>query len=229
MARSLIVVEGYVDVIAMVTSGFAGAVAPLGTALTENQLALLWKMADEPILCFDGDTRRPEGGLARRRPRAAAAQTRKEPALCAAAGGAGPRRPRALRRARRDRGGDRRRARTCRRDLVARDRGRQFCHPRAPRRAGSADRRARQRHPRRGGAALLPPGSCRAPAAHLCARDRARRLRPRPIRAAARAANHPAASPRRGGAGRRPVRARTRAPRPRSPAAPTRRRARSSR
>jgi len=51
----LIVVEGYVDVIAMVTSGFGGAVAPLGTALTEKQLALLWKMADEPILCFDGD------------------------------------------------------------------------------------------------------------------------------------------------------------------------------
>jgi len=51
----LVVVEGYVDVIAMVTSGFAGSVAPLGTALTENQLALLWKMADEPILCFDGD------------------------------------------------------------------------------------------------------------------------------------------------------------------------------
>ena len=51
----LIVVEGYVDVIAMVTSGFAGALAPLGTALTENQLALLWKMADEPTLCFDGD------------------------------------------------------------------------------------------------------------------------------------------------------------------------------
>ena len=51
----LIVVEGYVDVIAMVASGFAGSVAPLGTALTENQLALLWKMADEPILCFDGD------------------------------------------------------------------------------------------------------------------------------------------------------------------------------
>jgi DNA primase len=51
----LVVVEGYVDVIAMVTSGFPGAVAPLGTALTENQLALLWKMTDEPILCFDGD------------------------------------------------------------------------------------------------------------------------------------------------------------------------------
>ncbi|MET4218613.1 DNA primase [Bradyrhizobium sp. LB14.3] len=52
---ALVVVEGYVDVIAMVTAGFAGSVAPLGTALTENQLALLWKMADEPILCFDGD------------------------------------------------------------------------------------------------------------------------------------------------------------------------------
>lgn len=52
---ALIVVEGYVDVIAMVTAGFPGAVAPLGTALTESQLALLWKMADEPILCFDGD------------------------------------------------------------------------------------------------------------------------------------------------------------------------------
>jgi DNA primase len=51
----LIVVEGYVDVIAMVTTGYAGTVAPLGTALTESQLALLWKMADEPILCFDGD------------------------------------------------------------------------------------------------------------------------------------------------------------------------------
>src|SRR5882672_10666580 len=52
---ALIVVEGYVDVIAMVTTGFAASVAPLGTALTENQLMLLWKMADEPILCFDGD------------------------------------------------------------------------------------------------------------------------------------------------------------------------------
>jgi len=52
---ALVVVEGYVDVIAMVGAGFAASVAPLGTALTENQLALLWKMADEPILCFDGD------------------------------------------------------------------------------------------------------------------------------------------------------------------------------
>src|SRR5512143_3681966 len=51
----IIAVEGYVDVIAMVTAGFPATVAPLGTALTEDQLTLLWKMADEPILCFDGD------------------------------------------------------------------------------------------------------------------------------------------------------------------------------
>jgi DNA primase len=51
----LIVVEGYVDVIAMVTAGYPATVAPLGTALTEDQLGLLWKMADEPVLCFDGD------------------------------------------------------------------------------------------------------------------------------------------------------------------------------
>jgi DNA primase len=51
----IIAVEGYVDVIAMVTAGYEAAVAPLGTSLTEDQLALLWKMADEPVLCFDGD------------------------------------------------------------------------------------------------------------------------------------------------------------------------------
>ncbi|HEY1371096.1 MAG TPA: DNA primase [Pseudolabrys sp.] len=51
----LIAVEGYVDVIAMVNAGYPATVAPLGTALTEDQLGLLWKMADEPILCFDGD------------------------------------------------------------------------------------------------------------------------------------------------------------------------------
>src|SRR5262245_9696979 len=51
----LIVVEGYIDVIAMVTAGYPAAVAPLGTALTEEQLGLIWRMADEPILCFDGD------------------------------------------------------------------------------------------------------------------------------------------------------------------------------
>ena len=51
----LIAVEGYVDVIAMATAGFEATVAPLGTALTAEQLALMWRMADEPVLCFDGD------------------------------------------------------------------------------------------------------------------------------------------------------------------------------
>jgi DNA primase len=52
---ALIAVEGYVDVIAMVSAGYEATVAPLGTALTADQLVLLWKMADEPTLCFDGD------------------------------------------------------------------------------------------------------------------------------------------------------------------------------
>jgi DNA primase len=53
--QPLIVVEGYVDAIAMAVAGFEGAVAPLGTALTEEQLGLCWRMVDEPVLCFDGD------------------------------------------------------------------------------------------------------------------------------------------------------------------------------
>ncbi len=51
----LIVAEGYMDVIALVRAGFRGGVAPLGTALTELQLAELWRHTPEPILCFDGD------------------------------------------------------------------------------------------------------------------------------------------------------------------------------
>ena len=51
----LIVCEGYMDVIAMSEAGFAHAVAPLGTALTEEQLGLLWRAGPEPVLCFDGD------------------------------------------------------------------------------------------------------------------------------------------------------------------------------
>jgi DNA primase len=54
-AGTVIAVEGYVDVIQMVGAGFGHTVAPLGTALTERQLQILWRIADEPILCFDGD------------------------------------------------------------------------------------------------------------------------------------------------------------------------------
>ena len=53
--QPVIVAEGYMDVIALHGAGFVGAVAPLGTALTEGQLGELWKLADEPYLCFDGD------------------------------------------------------------------------------------------------------------------------------------------------------------------------------
>lgn len=51
----LIVCEGYMDAIALAEAGFGHAVAPLGTALTEDQLGLLWRAGPEPVLCFDGD------------------------------------------------------------------------------------------------------------------------------------------------------------------------------
>jgi len=51
----LIVAEGYMDVIALHQAGFATAVAPLGTAITESQLKLLWRVSPEPVLCLDGD------------------------------------------------------------------------------------------------------------------------------------------------------------------------------
>lgn len=52
---TIIAVEGYMDVIALYQAGVENVVAPLGTALTDNQLALLWKMSPQPVLCFDGD------------------------------------------------------------------------------------------------------------------------------------------------------------------------------
>lgn len=52
---TLIAVEGYMDVIALHQAGVENAVAPLGTALTENQLKLLWRICPSPVLCFDGD------------------------------------------------------------------------------------------------------------------------------------------------------------------------------
>ena len=58
-STQIIVAEGYMDVIALVRAGFDASVAPLGTAMTEDQLHLLWRVAPEPILAFDGD----EAGL----------------------------------------------------------------------------------------------------------------------------------------------------------------------
>ncbi|TMV08044.1 DNA primase [Ruegeria sediminis] len=54
--QPLIVAEGYMDVIALSEAGFGAAVAPLGTAITEHQLQLLWRIADEPVIALDGDT-----------------------------------------------------------------------------------------------------------------------------------------------------------------------------
>ena len=51
----VVVVEGYMDVIALAAAGIEDAVAPLGTALTERQIELLWRLTEKPVLCFDGD------------------------------------------------------------------------------------------------------------------------------------------------------------------------------
>jgi len=53
--QRLIVAEGYMDVIALDRAGFHAAVAPLGTAITEHQLQMLWRITDEPIVALDGD------------------------------------------------------------------------------------------------------------------------------------------------------------------------------
>lgn len=54
--QPLIVAEGYMDVIALVEGGFGATVAPLGTAVTDNQLQMMWRISDEPIIALDGDT-----------------------------------------------------------------------------------------------------------------------------------------------------------------------------
>ena len=53
--NSAILVEGNMDVISLHQAGFTQTVAPMGTALTENQIQLLWRLCDEPVICFDGD------------------------------------------------------------------------------------------------------------------------------------------------------------------------------
>lgn len=57
--KTLLVVEGYMDVIGLARGGFDNVVAPLGTAITEDQISLLWRLVNEPVLCLDGD----EAGL----------------------------------------------------------------------------------------------------------------------------------------------------------------------
>ncbi|MEZ5796824.1 MAG: DNA primase [Paracoccaceae bacterium] len=61
--KPLIVAEGYMDVIALSEAGFTAAVAPLGTAVTEDQLRLVWRIADEPLIALDGDAAGIRAGL----------------------------------------------------------------------------------------------------------------------------------------------------------------------
>ena len=61
--NQVIATEGYMDTISLHKFGFKTAVAPLGTAITEMQIELLWKLANEPILCFDSDTAGRKAGI----------------------------------------------------------------------------------------------------------------------------------------------------------------------
>ena len=70
-AKRLIVVEGYMDVIALDRAGISEAVAPNGTAVTEAQLERMWRLDPSPILCFDGDSAGQEGRDPRGTPRPA--------------------------------------------------------------------------------------------------------------------------------------------------------------
>ncbi len=175
----MVAVEGYVDVIAMVTAGFPAAVAPLGTALTEDQLALLWKMADEPVLCFDGDN----AGLRAAYRAVDLAMPRLKPG-------------KSLKFALLPQGQDpddllRSGGREAVAEVIAAARpladmlwareteGHSVRHAGAARGAGSARQRRHRRHRRRGGAQILPAGFFRA------ARRNFSRRRKRPAASAA--------------------------------------------
>ena len=136
-AQTIIVAEGYMDVIALVRAGFDYAVAPLGTALTEDQLHLLWRTAPEPILAFDGD----EAGSARRASRrasgAAASEARLFAALCVPARRRGSGHAHRATGRGRDAQASRRGAAAVEGAVARGDRGQGFLHARTPRRSGA--------------------------------------------------------------------------------------------
>ena len=195
-AGAIVVVEGYIDAIAMSEAGFPNVVAPLGTALTPDQCALLWAMASEPILCFDGD------GAGRR-----AAFRAIETALPLIGAGKSLRfallpegqDPDDLIRPERS-GGDGRasqgRAAARRHAVHARNRWRALRHARAARGARAAPRRGGRKNRRRDAAPALPGGHEAAPFGVFRRRTRAAgaRLRRREtgLRPAARRAVSPA-------------------------------------
>ena len=155
---TLIVVEGYLDVIAAVTAGFEGTVAPLGTALTEDHLQLIWRMTDIPVLCFRRRYGRPARGGTGGGSGFAGTGAGQVGQDRASARGPGPGRPDPRRRARRLPARARRRHAFERDGVRARD-----ARPcaRNPGSAGGARRtlaRTRKQYSRRHGPAPLPAG-----------------------------------------------------------------------
>ena len=154
-AGTVIVAEGYMDVIALAQAGLEHAVAPLGTAITEAQLELLWKLAPEPVVALDGDAGRPRRRPAAGRPRAAAARPRPLAALRADAARPGSRR-RGPRRRRRARCGAARRLAADRRPaLGARDRAARCSTAPSAARRSTPPARASRPHRRPGPARAL--------------------------------------------------------------------------
>ena len=107
-AKRLIVVEGYMDVIALDRAGIAEVVAPNGTAVTEAQLERMWRLEPAPILCFDGDSAGQKAAIRAALRALPHLGARAHPALRRAARRPGPRRCRQSGRARGDRGAARR-------------------------------------------------------------------------------------------------------------------------
>jgi DNA primase len=152
----VISVEGYVDVIAMAAAGFPNVVATMGTALPAEQFNQMWRMSEEPILCFDGDK---------------AGRKAADRAVDTALPLLGPGRtlrfaflpdgqdPDDLARSRRDRGGAERRPTVDRRAVDAGTASGPARHSGTPRRAGATSRRGRQGNCRRDAAPPLPAGA----------------------------------------------------------------------
>ena len=146
----IVVVEGYMDVVALAQAGIAEAVAPLGTALTEAQLERLWRMADVPLLCLDGDSAGQKAALRAAHRALPLLQPGRSLAFATLPAGAGSRRPDPGRRRARDRDGTARHRAAGRAPVVRRAQTRAAGHPRTARRpAPAADRPRRDRRPSR--------------------------------------------------------------------------------
>ena len=134
---ALIVAEGYMDVLALAGAGIEHAVAPLGTALTEEQILLMWRLADEPTLCFDGDDAGERAALRAAERALPLVQARQVAGVRRPAAGRGPRQPHRRPWRRRLHAPARRRAPTGGGDLGEGDKGAADRDARAARRSGA--------------------------------------------------------------------------------------------